>query len=155
MIKIRLKKIFICVGALFMCAAQRFDPNTPIHIQSDTASYEHVKGTATHEGNVVLTQGQHQLLADKLTLKREGKDRIITATGNLATFIGKLDNEPDPIVAKAKILYYYPDKQLLVLDGMATLTHRQDKFQGPTLSYFLDKQVISANKQSNERPTIT
>jgi len=129
----------------------------PITIQSDTASVEQLKHHAVHEGNVILTQGLHTLCADRLTIQKDlkGNLSVITATGNPARFSGKKENEIEPLLATAKIIYYYPDKQLVVLEGAATLEHQQDKFQGPSLRYQLDKQVISATSQSQDRPTVT
>jgi lipopolysaccharide transport protein LptA len=51
-------------------------------------------------------------------------------------------------------IYYYPAKQLIVLEGAATLEHQKDKFEGPQLSYHLEKQVISATSQRELRPTV-
>lgn len=132
-------------------------PDMPIQIQSDTASIEQLKRQATYEGNVILTQGGHILHADKLTLKKDesGRLSLITAIGAPATFEGKFDLSTHPVHATAKMILYYPDKQLLVLQGEATMEHQQDKFKGPMLSYQMDKQIISASKQSDERPTIT
>lgn len=134
-----------------------FASDQPITIQSDTAFVEQLKQQAVHEGNVVLTQGMHQLYADKLTIQKDAKGRlnVITATGNPARFSGKKENELEPLFATANIIYYYPDKQLVVLEGSATLEHQKDKFQGPSLHYQLDKQVISATSQSQDRPTVT
>lgn len=147
--------IFISTGAF--ASVPKIDPDEPIHIQSDIASFEQISRQAFHEGNVILTQGPHVLHADKLTAKKDlnGNLTVITAMGNPATFTGKVENNPEPVYATAKTIYYYPDKQLIVLEGAATLDHQQDKFRGPTLSYQLDKQMVSAAKQSNERPTIT
>ena len=134
----------------------RLNTQSPIQIQSDVASFEQRSQLATHEGNVVMTQGANILHSDKLTVKKDkGQLTVIKATGNPATFTGTFENDPKPVLATAKTIYYYPDKQLIVLEGMATLDHHEDKFKGPMLSYQIDKQVVSAQKQSNERPTIT
>jgi lipopolysaccharide export system protein LptA len=153
--------LFILLAFTVSCAFgipnNRFKANVPIQIQSDTASFEQLSHQATHEGNVVMTQGDHILHADKLTVKKDPKGdlTVLKATGNPATFSGQMESSPHPVLATAKIIYYYPDKQLIVLEGQATLDHQQDKFKGPMLSYQLDKQVVSATKQNNERPTIT
>lgn len=135
----------------------KIDPKTPIEIQADSASFDQVKQEAIHMGNVILTQGMHELHSDKLTIKKDAKGHlaVITAIGAPATFTGKRLNDPNPVYATAKTIYYYPDKQLLVLEGSATIDHQQDKFRGPMLSYQLDKQIINATKQSDERPIIT
>ncbi len=151
--------VFILSFSIPACFAmhQGIDPNIPIQIQSDIASFEQISRQAIHEGNVILVQGSHELRADKLTMERDlkGHLNLITAKGNPATFQGKLNENPEPIHATAKTIYYYPAKQLIILEGAATLSHLQDEFQGPTLRYQLDTQVVTATKQSNERPIIT
>lgn len=133
------------------------DQKLPIQIQSDKASFERLNRQAMHEGNVVMVQGNQTVYADKLIVKKDmlGKETMINAIGNPAIFLGKMEGEPEPLRATAKIIHYHPDKQLIVLEGDAQITHLQDKFQGPMLSYQLDKQIVTAAKQSKERPTIT
>lgn len=138
-------------------AVKGLNTQAPIQIQSDKAWVEQINQQATHEGNVILTQGTHELRADKLIIKKDAKGRlsVIEATGKPATFKGLMSKDPEPVFATARTILYYPDKQLVVFQGSATLEHRDDKFKGPILSYQLDKQIISATAQSNERPTIT
>jgi len=128
----------------------------PIQIQSDVASYEQLNHLAIHQGNVVLTQNERELRADKLTIQLtpQGRAQVITATGNPAKFSGKMKENVQPLYATAKTIYYYPEKQLVVLEGAATLMQDKDTFHGPSLSYQLDKQIITAAKQSDERPTL-
>lgn len=146
----------IFASSLFSHPA-KLDPTQPIQIKSDTASVEQLSHQATYSGNVIMTQSSHELHADTITVKKDPKGHltVITAIGNPATFTGKRVDDPEPLVATAKTIYYYPDKQLVVLEGLATLEHQKDKFQGPTLSYNLNKQVISATSQNQERPTVT
>ena len=103
-----------------------------------------------------MTQGENELRSDKLVIQKneQGKLDVIKATGNPAHFKGKRENDLHPLNATANIIYYYPDKQLIVLEGSATLEHQQDKFEGPSLSYYMEKQVISATSQNDSRPTV-
>lgn len=145
-------------SALAHCATKPplGDLSLPIQVQSDQASFEHALKQATHSGNVVLTQGNHTLHADKLVLKKDPKTdaNIIVATGKPATFTGLMSNDPSPLNASADTIYFYPDQHLLVLEGKATITHEKDKFKGPSLSYQIDKQIITATASKQERPTI-
>ncbi|HRE30809.1 MAG TPA: lipopolysaccharide transport periplasmic protein LptA [Candidatus Berkiella sp.] len=157
-IKPLLFMLCLCIFNVYGAPAPiKIDPTSPIQIQADSASFDQTKQEAIHTGNVVLTQGTHELHADTLTLKKDlkGQLNVITAVGNPATFNGRRQNDPNPVYATAKTIYYYPDKQLVVLEGSATIEHQQDKFRGPVLSYQLDKQIINATKQSDERPIIT
>ncbi|MGD9591144.1 MAG: lipopolysaccharide transport periplasmic protein LptA [Candidatus Berkiella sp.] len=154
---IKLMLCLLLIAPSAMALKPRLNNQTPIEIQSDVASFEQRSRQATHEGNVVMIQGNNVLHADKLSVKKDtqGLLTVVKAMGNPATFTGTFENDPKPVYATAKIIYYYPDKQLIVLEGSATLDHQEDKFKGPMLSYQIDKQIVSAAKQSNERPTIT
>lgn len=154
---LKLKLFFLlCLFCSFAFAMRpEIDRNLPIHIQSDKATFQQTMGQATYEGNVVMRQGSHKLQANKLIIQKQGNSSTITAVGTPATFQGQLGDDAEPVYATAKIIYYYPEKQLITLEGSATLDHRQDKFRGPILSYEIEKQIVSARSQNNERPTIT
>ncbi len=149
--------ILFCMAATVQAKVPRLNNAAPIQIQSDIASFEQRNHQAVHEGNVVMIQGDNIVHADKLFIKKDPKGElsVIKAMGNPATFTGVFDDDPKPVLATAKVIFYYPDKQLIVLEGAATLDHHEDKFKGPMLSYQIDKQIVSATKQSDERPTIT
>lgn len=157
MLNLRLPKILLLYNLLLLSTpCFTYEKNAPLHIQSDMASYHQATQHAIHQGNVILKQGPHELHADTLTIKQEksGRFSLITAQGSPATFKA-IYKDLNPVVASAKTIYYYLDKQLLVLEKDACVTHLQDKFEGPSLSYQIDKQIISATKQSNQRPSIT
>ena len=98
---------------------------------------------------MVLTQGSHELHADKLVVKKEANDvNVLIATGKPATFKGLMMNDPNPVTASANTIYFYPDKKLIVFEGNATLTHEKDKFKGPSLSYHIEQQTIIATSTS-------
>lgn len=130
------------------------DLSLPIQIQSDQASFEHALKKATHTGNVVMVQGTNELYAEKLIMKKDLQGDVLVATGNPATFKGVMADDPAPITGTAEKITYFPAKKLLVLEGNATLHHQQDKFKGPSLSYQLDKQLVTATANRHERPTI-
>lgn len=143
-------------GSAVFCHPPEFNPRLPITIRADAASIEQLKHQATYTGNVIMTQGDHELRADTLTIQKDphGRLHVITAHGNPAHFVGKRANDPEPLYATAKMIHYYPDKQLVVLEGSAALQYHHDKFEGPTLSYHFEKQVISASSHNQERPTV-
>lgn len=133
------------------------DLSLPIEIQSDVATFEHALEQAVYEGNVVMTQGSHTLHADKLLIQKNTEDgtSCFIATGTPATFKGLVADSPVPVSATAKTITFHPESQLLVFEEDATLNHQQDKFKGPSLSYRLDTQTITANANGHVRPTIT
>ncbi len=146
--RFNLSLILFLITCTVLAAPNKKMPSA-IEIQSDAASVQQLTRQAVHEGNVVMKQGDNTLYADKLIIQKDEKGALseITAIGKPATFKGT-------IFASAKTIHYYPAKQLILLEGDATLIHQQDKFHGPTLSYQIDKQVVFATKSNQERPTI-
>lgn len=151
-----MKNIISVLLAITCAVAHATQSQSAIQIESDKAYYQPRLHQAIHEGNVVMKQDSQILKADKLIIERNkvGKLSQLTATGHPATFSGQLEAHKTPVYASANTIHYFPDKQLLMLEGNATLMHEQDKFKGPVLSYQIDKQVVNASKQSNERPTL-
>jgi lipopolysaccharide export system protein LptA len=82
------------------------DPDKPIKIQADTASVEQLKQEAIYTGNVIMVQGEHELRADELIIKKDphGGLNVITAKGNPAHFTGKRLDDPQPLLATANLL---------------------------------------------------
>ncbi|MBE9562555.1 MAG: lipopolysaccharide transport periplasmic protein LptA [Proteobacteria bacterium] len=102
------------------------DRDQPILIEANQAMIDNIKGIATYEGNVVVTQGSIRIDADKITLNYTTEQTIekIIATGDLASFKQHLDSDED-IVAKAKTMEYNAVKDTLHLTDKAELSKQK------------------------------
>ncbi|MDM8566536.1 lipopolysaccharide transport periplasmic protein LptA [Candidatus Halobeggiatoa sp. HSG11] len=103
------------------------DRDQPILIEANQAAIDNIKGIATYEGNVVVTQGSIRIDADKITLNYTPEQAIekIIATGDLASFTQHLDNKEN-IKAKAKHMEYNAVKDTLHLTDKAELRKQKD-----------------------------
>ena len=145
-----------CLLALSIVSQCYALTDEPIQIQSDKAIFDQNLGKAFYRGNVSLIQGSQRLLAQELIITRtkDGKIAEFKAIGKPAKFNGSMESEHEPIHASAQTIYYFPEHGRLSLQGNAKIEFKQDIFQGPMLEYDFRKNLISANRQQDERPTI-
>jgi len=99
----KIHKIYIALWlmmALFSGSAQaeKADREKPIDIEADHLAVNDAKKTSVYTGNVILTQGTLEILADKLIVRedREGFQHS-TSTGNPTTFKQKMEGKPQYI----------------------------------------------------------
>ncbi|MCK5876246.1 MAG: lipopolysaccharide transport periplasmic protein LptA [Candidatus Marithrix sp.] len=132
------------------------DREQPILIEADQAIIDNIKGIATYEGNVVVTQGSIRIDADKITLNYTPEQAIekIIATGNLASFKQHLDNDED-INAKAKHMEYNAIKDILHLTDEAELRKQKNDrdiytSNAPHITYDTKKGFTKADGGDNK-----
>lgn len=127
-----------------------------VQIQSDSAKFEQSTGEASYQGHVVLSQEQQQLFADSLVVYKDKNGNLtkIIAHGQPAKFKGHLSEDLEPVHAQAHSITFFPETSILKLNGKAKINYKNDVFNGPILEYHLKNDLIIANKQENERPSI-
>ena len=132
------------------------DSQRPVKIVADHASFDHKLGVAIYEGNVIVNQGSRNLTANKLTLRRDAKNRIeeMVAIGSPATFKSQQNPERAPGSGVAKIIKYYPQLDRVDLFERAELTQNGDTISGPTLSYNFVTEVLQGTSSKLERPVV-
>lgn len=132
------------------------DQEQPVKIQADEANFDHGKGIATYKGHVTVDQGSRHLSSDILTVERDAdnKIKIITATGNPATF----KSQPDPTkpvkTGKAKIIKYYPKTEMVDLFHKAEISQNGDTVSGPMLKYNFASGNLKSKSSGRERATV-
>lgn len=134
----------------------KLDSKQPVQIVADHASFDHKLGVAVYEGNVYVKQGSRNLTADKLTLKRDAKNRIkvMVATGNPARFHSQQNPSKAPGSGSANIIKYYPQLDKVDLFEHAKLMQNGDTITGPTLSYNFVTEVLQSKSSKLERTTV-
>lgn len=136
-------------------SALSIDREQPILIEANQAAIDNIKGIATYEGNVIVTQGSIRINADKITLNYTPEQAIekIIATGNLASFTQHLDSEED-IKAKAKRMEYNAIEDTLLLTDKAELRKQKGNkdiytSNAPRILYDTKKGFTKADGGSN------
>ncbi|MEO8401281.1 MAG: lipopolysaccharide transport periplasmic protein LptA [Gammaproteobacteria bacterium] len=148
---------------LLLCFSVRLyalseDQQETMHIVSASSKFNYKTGVNIYEGDVKIDQGSTHLTADRVETnnndKHKIKETIAYGTTQLAEYMTLL-KPGDPIFhAKAKIIKFYPQKSLVVLEGDVMVTQGENSFQGPVIFYNMKDQVVTAPASKTGRATI-
>ncbi|SFM41112.1 lipopolysaccharide transport periplasmic protein LptA [Marinobacter zhejiangensis] len=119
--------------------------NEPIKVSADNARLDDSQGIVTYTGDVVITQVNTRLQADKVILFRDenGLNRI-EATGSPARYSQPTSNQGEATDAEAqKITYSAPDNQL-IFENNAVITQGNNLFRGELIHYDTENRVVTA-----------
>ena len=129
--------VFLLASLLSMRAlALPEDSDQPIQISADSAVKDDRLGTTIYTGNVSITQGSLNILADKVTIVivNEQATKII-ATGKPA----RLKQQPKPdekdVVAKANTIDYLVVEEKITLTDNASLDQEGSNIKGKIINY--------------------
>jgi len=133
------------------------DKDEPIQIAADSATIDDLKGIATYQGNVIITQGTIQINAEKITLVYTQKQDLkkVDIEGNPAQFKQRPDKSEEDLHAQAKRMEYRADENMLYLTEDAKLWQGKDSFVGEQITYDTVRGVIKANKGKGGRVKVT
>lgn len=110
------------------------DPSQPVEANSDDLFIDENTGTAVFTGNVVITQGEMRLAADRIEVvyvqAREQIERM-NATGNV-TIVSGSD------AAEAQAAVYNLSEQTIVMTGDVLMTQGPQVLNGEKLVIRLD-----------------
>jgi lipopolysaccharide export system protein LptA len=109
------------------CLARSGDQEQPIDIEADSVDIDEAKGRSIYLGNVRVTQGSMQLLADKVTvLHAGGEAEKFIATGSPTRFRQLPDDSDVPIKARALRMEYQIQGDLITLIEQAIVVQGRD-----------------------------
>lgn len=138
-------------GAAEKPAALRSDEvnRQPIEITADTLNADSDGRTVTFEGNVVATQGDVTLHADRLFAEySRGQNAVerITADGNVRVV-------QEGREARAAHAVFYNLEQRIVLSGGADLRQGENTLKGDTVTIFLreNRSVVTGGESGRVR----
>jgi lipopolysaccharide export system protein LptA len=116
--------------------AELGDQDKPINIESDKATLDDAKKTATFTGHVVLTQGTFVLRADKLVVKQDADGfRSGVATGNPATFRQKREGMDEWVEGEGTRLEFDGKTDTVHAIERARVKRGDDEVRGSQISY--------------------
>ena len=128
--------------------------NAPIKIQSDRAELDNQKGIATYTGDVVVTQGDAQLKANKVVIYSEKNALVkIEAYGNPAHFSQNKNLKTPKTDAYGDTIIYTKSTQILKLIKSAKLEQAQNSFTGEEIEYNTLKGIVNARGNPTAEPT--
>lgn len=131
------------------------DKSEPLHITSDTSTYNYKTGINVFEGNVKASQGTSHLTADKLITKTNKSRKIqeAIAYGLLqpAHYWTVPGTEKQPVHAHAGIIKYFPLAANVAMHRDAYVTQGKNIFKGQLVLYDIKDEVINVPASTRGR----
>ena len=132
-------------------SALESDREQPIRIQADAAIVDETNGSSVYKGNVIITQGTLEVIANEVEIFTSAGEviQIIATTDKdsevLAHYQQQINDAMDMVVADAQKITYLIQEDKLHLSGDARLQKIQDVFTGQLLSYDLERGIVNLN----------
>ena len=132
---------------LFMLlASQSFalpsDQQRPLFVNSEHWEYNYNKGVSVNTGNVVIDRGTSHLTAEKVYTYRDKNDEItkLIAHGKPAHYSTVLNFNTPRLYTEGNTITYYPQKQLMILQGDALAHRGPNSVAAPKITYYINEQ---------------
>lgn len=127
------------------------DPDQPITIDSNTATYDKVTATSTYTGNVISVQGSINIHSDKLMVYFvEGEVDKLVFTGEKAKFKQMPNPGADNIIGEALTGEYYPKKHLLMLIDEAVVWQANTTHTSDLIEYDSKSSIVKAGEKTSD-----
>jgi lipopolysaccharide export system protein LptA len=127
------------------------DPDQPITIDSNTATYDDVSSTSIYTGNVISIQGSIRVNSDKLVVYfLDGDAEKLVFTGNKAKFKQTPNPGAEDITGEALTGEYFPKKNLLVLINEATVWQGSATYTSDLIEYDSKRSIVKAGEKSSD-----
>ena len=122
------------------------DQYQPIIIEADAALQDSQQQSLTYSGNVSLVQGTLNVHADQIRVRyRDDKTmKSLIATGKPARLKQKQSLDKPIISAKADTIIYQTSRNIITLEGSATVQQGESIIQSEHIEYDTQKQIFNA-----------
>jgi lipopolysaccharide export system protein LptA len=134
------------------------DTQKKLNIEANSSIFNYKTRIDTYEGNVKVNQGTSHVIADKLVTQKDRHHKLIlaTATGiqRLAEYTTTPKEGDPPLHAWAKIIKFYPQDSMVILEQDVTVTQQDNSFHGPLIIYNIKGQTVTAPPSTQGRATI-
>jgi len=134
------------------------DKTQPVEVAADSVHLDDAKEVTIYSGNVIITQGSLEILADEVTVHgARGTTNKIVAVGNPVKFKQRPDGEQDLIRGEGKRFEYRVAQDILVLTNNATLWQGGSTFSSNRIIYDSKRSTVKAGdkKSGSKRVKIT
>lgn len=112
------------------------DKDAPVEIEADSGDLDQATNRTIYQGNVKITQGTMELLADKVVVQYKGsKPHEIIATGRPARFKQLPARGKEWIKGSGRRIVYRIHSDEVVLSGGAELLQNRDSFRSDRIVY--------------------
>ncbi|MFY8273729.1 lipopolysaccharide transport periplasmic protein LptA [Pseudoalteromonas sp. SSDWG2] len=146
----------------FQLHAEQVDAISKVFIDADRQQALIKENTTIFDKNVHIVHGNREIKADRLEAHRRPElgdnKQLLIATGDPAMYIETMADGKQ-ITASAKEIRYDVATQMLQIKGDAKIQMADQQIVAETISYDIDKQTISAEKDKDSstrvRTTLT
>ncbi len=131
--------------------ALKSDNSQPINVISDEQYADLKKNLAVFSGNVEATQGSILVKADKaeITRNNNGSLKSIKTFGHPTTF--KQEQDDGKIIhSQSSSIEFYPDRNLVILIGRATIWQNNSHVDGERIEYNTVTQKLKASNENSQ-----
>lgn len=131
--------------------ALKSDNSQPINVISDEQYADLKNNLAVFSGNVEATQGSILVKADKaeITRNENGSLKSIKTFGHPTTFKQKQD-DGKIIHSQSSSIEFYPDRNLVILIGRATIWQNNSHVDGERIEYNTLTQKLKASNENSQ-----
>ncbi|MBL4743883.1 MAG: lipopolysaccharide transport periplasmic protein LptA [Cycloclasticus sp.] len=134
------------------------DKSKAVEVEADSFNLDDAKKVTVYSGNVIITQGSMEILADKVTIYgSSGSTDKVIAIGNPVKFKQQPDGDQGLIRGKAQRFEYLVSKDTLILLNKATLWQSGNTFESDRIVYDSKRSIVKAGdkKSGSKRVKIT
>jgi lipopolysaccharide export system protein LptA len=134
------------------------DKEKPVEIEADSFNLDDAKKITIYSGNVIITQGSMEIMANKVTIYgSRGKTDKVIAIGKPVKFKQQPDGNQGLIRGEAKRFEYLVTKDTLVLIDKATLWQGGNTFASDRIVYDSKRSIVKAGdkRSGSKRVKIT
>lgn len=135
------------IGLLTSLPLAAFDlqSDAPISVSADNARLDDAQGVATYTGDVVVTQNQTQLTADRVVLYRDAEGlKRIEAFGDPARYQQPATAEQAETRARAKTIIYAARESQITFREEAVIEQGANLFRGEHILYDTAERIVTA-----------
>jgi len=129
------------------------DKNKPVEVEADSFNLDDAKKLTIFSGNVIITQGSMEIMADKMIIygARGTTDKVI-AIGNPVKFKQQPDGKQSLIRGEAQRFEYLVSKDTLVLINKATLWQGGSTFSSDRITYDSKRSIVKKRVKITLQP---
>jgi len=152
--------LILCMSLIFFSTAHALpeDSKQMINVISDSYEFNYKTGTDIYEGHVQVDQGSTHLIADRLVTQKNDQHKMVSAIAYGITKLAEYHTVPKQgdlvLIAKAKVIKYYPGTATIVLQDQVLVTQGENSFHGPYIVYNIKDQTVSAPPSKQGRAHI-
>jgi lipopolysaccharide export system protein LptA len=126
------------------------DKQKPVEVEADSFNLDDSKKITVYSGNVIITQGSMEIMADKVTIygARGTTDKVI-AIGKPVKFKQQPDGNQALTRGEAKRFEYLVSKDTLILVDKATLWQGGNTFSSDRIVYDSKRSIVKAGDKKS------